>query len=98
MLNISPVRPAGAATVNERSLVGMGVTINLHVTIGAGARVGNSAVVKADVPQNGIVRAGAIWPVETSYTKSGERSSFWRDRRLRRHLQMIQYHNRLLNG
>jgi len=40
----------------------MGATINLGVSIGAGARVGNSAVVKADVPENGIVRAGAIWP------------------------------------
>jgi sugar O-acyltransferase (sialic acid O-acetyltransferase NeuD family) len=64
-VNISPgAILAGAVTVNERSLVGMGVTINLHVTIGANSRVGNSAVVKADVPQNGIVRAGTIWPLE----------------------------------
>jgi acetyltransferase-like isoleucine patch superfamily enzyme len=41
----------------------MGVTINLGVKVGAGARIGNSAVVKADVPVNGIVRAGTIWPV-----------------------------------
>jgi len=26
--------------------------------------VGNSAVVKADVPENGIVRAGATWPAD----------------------------------
>jgi len=25
-------------------------------------RIGNSAVVKADVPDKAIVRAGAIWP------------------------------------
>jgi len=43
-------------------LIGMGVTINLNVTIGAGARVGNSAVVKLDVPRGAIVRAGAVWP------------------------------------
>ena len=64
-VNISPgAILAGAVTVNARSLVGMGVTINLHVSVGADARVGNSAVVKADVPQNGIVRAGTIWPAE----------------------------------
>jgi acetyltransferase EpsM len=40
----------------------MGVTVNLNVRIGAGARVGNSATVKADVPDGGIVRAGAVWP------------------------------------
>jgi acetyltransferase-like isoleucine patch superfamily enzyme len=34
----------------------------LNVEIGAGARVGNSAVVKQDVPQGTIVHAGAIWP------------------------------------
>jgi sugar O-acyltransferase (sialic acid O-acetyltransferase NeuD family) len=66
-VNISPgAILAGAVTVNERSLVGMGVTVNLNVTIGAGSRVGNSAVVKADVPENGVVRAGTIWPVDAS--------------------------------
>jgi len=66
-VNISPgAILAGAVIVQERSLVGMGVTINLHVTIGAGSRIGNSAVIKADVPENGIVRAGATWPAETA--------------------------------
>jgi len=66
-VNISPgAILAGAVTVNERSLVGMGVTVNLNVTIGAGARVGNSATIKADVPENGVVRAGAIWPLQAS--------------------------------
>jgi len=32
------------------------------VVIGDGARVGNSAVVKKDVPPGGIVRAGMVWP------------------------------------
>jgi sugar O-acyltransferase (sialic acid O-acetyltransferase NeuD family) len=64
-VNISPgAILAGAVTVEERALVGMGATINLGVRIGAGARVGNSAVVKADVPENGIVRAGATWPAD----------------------------------
>lgn len=66
-VNISPgAILAGAVTVNERSLVGMGVTVNLNVTIGAGARVGNSATVKADIPENGVVRAGMIWPLDAS--------------------------------
>lgn len=53
---------AGAVHVGEGTLIGMGVTVNLNVRIGAGARVGNSATVKADVPDGGIVRAGAVWP------------------------------------
>lgn len=66
-VNISPgAILAGAVTVNERSLVGMGVTINLNVSIGAGARVGNSATVKNDIPDNGVVRAGTIWPMDAS--------------------------------
>lgn len=62
-VNISPgAILAGAVTVKEKSLVGMGVTVNLNVSVGPAARVGNSAVVKGDVPENGIVRAGAVWP------------------------------------
>jgi acetyltransferase EpsM len=53
---------AGAVSVGEGTLIGMGVTVNLNVRIGAGARIGNSATVKGDVPDGGIVRAGAIWP------------------------------------
>jgi acetyltransferase-like isoleucine patch superfamily enzyme len=40
----------------------MGVSVNLNVRIGSRAMIGNSAVVKADVPANQIVRAGQIWP------------------------------------
>jgi acetyltransferase EpsM len=62
-VNISPgAILAGAVTVRERALLGMGVTVNLNVTVGAGSRLGNSAVVKEDVPENGIVRAGTVWP------------------------------------
>lgn len=53
---------AGGVHIGEGTLIGMGVTINLNVRIGAGARVGNGATIKEDVPDGGIVRAGAIWP------------------------------------
>lgn len=53
---------AGEVVVEEQVLVGMGVTVNLRVRIGSKARLGNSSTVKADVPENGIVRAGATWP------------------------------------
>lgn len=53
---------AGEVQVGEGTLIGMGATVNLQVNIGAGARVGNGATVKTDVPENGLVRAGTIWP------------------------------------
>jgi acetyltransferase-like isoleucine patch superfamily enzyme len=40
----------------------MGATVNLLAKIGAGARIGNGATVKSDVPENGVVRAGGVWP------------------------------------
>jgi acetyltransferase-like isoleucine patch superfamily enzyme len=40
----------------------MGVTVNLRVSIGARARLGNGCTIKADVPEHGVVRAGTIWP------------------------------------
>jgi acetyltransferase EpsM len=62
-VNISPgAILAGEVQVGSGALVGMGATVNLQVKIGAGARIGNGATVKADVPEKGIVRAGAIWP------------------------------------
>ena len=64
-VNISPgAILAGRVIVKERTLIGMGVTINLNVVIGAGSRIGNSAVIKTDVPENGIVRAGSVWPTD----------------------------------
>ena len=63
-VNIAPgALLAGAVTVGDRSLLGMGVTVNLAVTVGQGARLGNSATVKADVPAGGVVPAGSIWPL-----------------------------------
>ncbi len=61
--NISPgAILAGEVQVGAAALVGMGTTINLQVSIGAGARIGNGATVKSDVPEKGVVRAGAVWP------------------------------------
>jgi sugar O-acyltransferase (sialic acid O-acetyltransferase NeuD family) len=61
--NISPgATLAGGVEVGRAALVGMGATINLGAQIGAGARIGNGATVKASVPDNGVVRAGSIYP------------------------------------
>jgi sugar O-acyltransferase (sialic acid O-acetyltransferase NeuD family) len=61
--NLSPgAMLAGGVKIGAGTLVGMGVTIHLQVCVGEGARIGNSATVKRDVPPNRIVRAGCIWP------------------------------------
>ena len=63
VVNISPgAILAGEVQVGARVLVGMGATINLQARIGPGARIGNGATVKSDVPENGVVRAGGVWP------------------------------------
>jgi len=36
--------------------------VNLNVRIGSMVRIGNSATVKEQVPDGGVVRAGAVWP------------------------------------
>ena len=62
-VNVSPgAMLAGDVQVGSGALIGMGVTINLGVRVGAGARIGNGATVKADVPEKGLIRAGALWP------------------------------------
>jgi len=53
---------AGDVRVGAMTLVGMGVTVNLGVSIGERVRIGNGAVVKADVPDGRIVPAGSVWP------------------------------------
>lgn len=61
--NISPgAILAGQVQIGAACLVGMGATINLQAKIGRSARIGNGATVKSDVPENGIIRAGTIWP------------------------------------
>ena len=53
---------AGEVQVGEGTLVGMGANINLQVKIGRLARLGNGSIIKSDIPDNGIVRAGGVWP------------------------------------
>lgn len=55
---------AGHVHVGERALVGMGVTTVIGLKIGAGARIGNGAVLLADVPEKAIVPAGKVWTQE----------------------------------
>ena len=63
-VNLSPgAMLAGKVRVEDFAQIGMAATINLDLTIGARAMIGNGATVKADVPADGIVRAGTIWPV-----------------------------------
>jgi UDP-perosamine 4-acetyltransferase len=52
---------AGHVHFGQRSLVGMGVTTAIGIKIGAGVRIGNSAVVYGDVPDKTIVPAGKVW-------------------------------------
>jgi sugar O-acyltransferase (sialic acid O-acetyltransferase NeuD family) len=52
---------AGHIHVGERALVGMGVTTIIGLKIGNGARIGNGAVLLADVPDRAIVPAGKVW-------------------------------------
>lgn len=52
---------AGHVHVGAEALVGMGVTTIIGLKIGAGARIGNGAVLLADVPEKAIVPAGKVW-------------------------------------
>jgi sugar O-acyltransferase (sialic acid O-acetyltransferase NeuD family) len=52
---------AGHVHVGDRSLVGMGVTTAVGVRIGSGVRIGNAAIVLADVPDRTIIQAGRFW-------------------------------------
>ena len=63
LCNISPGSIlAGDVKIGYGVLIGMGVTVNLSVEIGNGAQIGNSATIKDNLPANGVVRAGTIWP------------------------------------
>jgi len=52
---------AGHVHVGERTLVGMAVTTTIGVQIGSGVRIGNGAIVLADVPDKTIIQAGKVW-------------------------------------
>lgn len=53
---------AGQVHVGARSLVGMGVTTAIGVRIGDDVRIGNGAIILADVPDRTIVQAGKFGP------------------------------------
>lgn len=52
---------AGHVHVGERTLVGMGVTTTIGLHIGSGVRIGNAAIVLADVPDKMVIQAGRYW-------------------------------------
>lgn len=52
---------AGHVQVGERTLLGMGVTTAIGIKIGSGVRVGNGAILYADVPDRTIIPAGKVW-------------------------------------
>ena len=52
---------AGHVHVGERTLIGMGVTTTIGVKIGSGVRIGNGAIILADVPDKMVFQAGRYW-------------------------------------
>ncbi len=65
--NVSPgAMLAGGVVLEDYVQVGMAATINLRLRVGQGARIGNGATVKSDVPAGGVVYAGQIWPPRES--------------------------------
>jgi sugar O-acyltransferase (sialic acid O-acetyltransferase NeuD family) len=53
---------AGGVSVGEGTLIGMRATVNLYLKIGSRVLIGNGATVKADVPDEVIIHAGAVYP------------------------------------
>jgi sugar O-acyltransferase (sialic acid O-acetyltransferase NeuD family) len=53
---------AGGVVIGDGAQLGMGVTVNLKLSIGRRAQIGNGAVIKGDVLEESVVRAGQIWP------------------------------------
>jgi len=71
VVNLSPGASLGGnVRVNDHAQIGMLANINLMVTIGEGARLGNGCTVKTDVPPNGRVYAGTIWPPRPASNKA----------------------------
>ena len=64
VVNLSPgATLAGNVRVENYAQIGMLATVNLQVTVGERALLGNGCTVKADVPAGTRVRAGTIWPL-----------------------------------
>ena len=56
---------AGHVHVGEQTLVGMGVTTAIGVKIGSRVRIGNGAIILADVPDKMVIQAGRFWVGKT---------------------------------
>ena len=52
---------AGHVHVGRQTLIGMGVTTTIGVKIGSGVRIGNGAIVLADIPDKMVIQAGRYW-------------------------------------
>jgi sugar O-acyltransferase (sialic acid O-acetyltransferase NeuD family) len=52
---------AGHVQVGRKTLIGMGVTTSIGITIGDNVRIGNGAILYADVPSRTIIPAGKVW-------------------------------------
>ncbi len=64
VVNLSPgATLAGNVRVENYAQIGMRATVNLQITVGERALLGNGCTVKADVPPGTRVRAGTIWPI-----------------------------------
>jgi len=64
VVNLSPgATLAGNVHVENYAQIGMCATVNLQITVGERALLGNSCTVKANVPAGMRVRAGTIWPI-----------------------------------
>jgi acetyltransferase EpsM len=61
--NLSPgAMLAGDVILEDFVQVGMNATINIGVRVGMRSLIGNGATVKADVPADTRIHAGAVWP------------------------------------
>jgi len=62
-VNLSPgAIIAGEVQIGDFTQTGMNATINIGLKIGSECLIGNSAIIKADVPPGTRVHAGEIWP------------------------------------
>jgi sugar O-acyltransferase (sialic acid O-acetyltransferase NeuD family) len=52
---------AGHVHVGEQTLVGMGVTTTIGLKIGSQVRIGNGAIILANIPDKMIIKAGQKW-------------------------------------
>lgn len=63
---------AGDVILEDFVQVGMNATINIGVRVGKRSLIGNGATVKADVPEDSRIHAGAIWPPHVKHEPKEE--------------------------